>query len=426
MSKLAERAADEWRLGGTLVLASTIGFSFHSVMASATGLFMQPLGEEFGWSRAQTSMGISIAAVISALLSPFAGAMIDRWGSRRIALPGLIVMSLSVASFSLTNGVIAQWVALWLIYGVVSLSVKSTVWATAVSGSFSAARGFALGVTMCGAAVAQIITPPVTNALIEHFGWRVAYAAVGLGWGGIAFVFSALFLYDARDRRERARAASPERAAEAPPLEGLSLQQAWRDPSLWKLAISTLIIMTVTIAIMAHQFPLLTEAGVSRQNAALLASLGGVAGIAGKLVTGWLMDHAHARWVGGVTLAATSLTFLLLLEPFRTPALIVAAMLINGYASGSKLQICTYLTARYAGLRNFGTIFGFMASVIAFGSGLGPVFGGLVYDAYGDYTPFLIIGVFGSLISGGLILSLGAYPKWDKPGEAETPAPAPA
>ena len=87
-------------------------------------------------------------------------------------------------------------------------------------------------------------------------------------------------------------------------------------------------------------------------------------------------------------------------------------MLINGYAAGTKLQLVGYLTAAYCGMRNFGTIFGAMASLIAAGSGLGPLVGGLVFDFYGSYVPYLWGGIFGTLASAWLLYGLGPYPDW--------------
>ncbi len=412
MATAQAQVRSEWSIGWALVMAATIGFSFNSVMTAATGLFIKPLGEEFGWSRTVLTMGTPIASIASVLLSPLMGILIDRWGSRRIALPGLVIFSVSIAAFGLANGSVAQWVTLWVVYALASLMVKSTVWITAVSGMFNAQRGLAVGVTMAGAAIAQIVVPPLTNALIDNMGWRNAFTALGFGWGGISFLACALFLFDARDRDRRARKLAPDKPPASAQLRGLTLNQAWRNLDLWKIAISTLIIMTISIALLVHQYELLAEVGVSRTNAAFLASAAGFAGIAGKLMTGWLMDRWHARWVGGITLAVMSLTFIFLLEPFRSFPLIVVAMLINGYSGGAKLQICGYLTSRYAGMLYFGTIFGFMASVIAGGSGLGPLIGGMIFDSYGNYTPLFIIGIIGSLISGALLASLGAYPDW--------------
>jgi len=414
---LPATAAEEWRRRWPLVVAAIVGFSFHSVMTSFAGLFIGPVGDEFGWTKTQVTAGLSLSSVTVTILSPFFGVVIDRWGTRRLALPGLVMKAAVFASFALVSASVAQWLTIWFIYALTSLAVKSTVWTTAVAGVFTAGRGLALGVVMSGTALSQIIVPPLGNWLIGEFGWRAAFVWLGVGWGGAAFILCLFFLYDAHDDVRKARAAGDTNAKRVD-LPGLTLREAWRNSALWRIAISTFVMMLFTIALVVHQISILQESGVSRTSAAWLASLAGAAGIAGKLVTGRLLDRFRPNLVGGLTLAAAGLGFALLLEPFRTQTLIVVAMLINGYASGTKLQICAYLTSRYAGMKNFGTIFSVMASLIALGSGLGPVLGGIAYDLQGDYTLLLLGGIAGSLLSGAMIFGLGGYPDWDEQAPA--------
>jgi predicted MFS family arabinose efflux permease len=420
-------ARQEWRRHWTLVLAAAIAFSFTSVMTAAAGLFMLPLGQEFGWSRTLLSSGTSIAAVTTFLFSPVFGVLIDRLGTRRLALPGLVLMAATIASLSLLNGSVVMWFALWTVYAAASLATKSTVWTAAVASAFDASRGLALGLTLSGSALAQAITPPLTNYLINEFGWRMAFVWLGLGWGSLALALCLFWLFDGYDESRRKRAANPEAAVGKALLDapGLTIPEAWRSVALWRIAISTFVIMVVTIALVVHQIPILVEIGVDRTSAAYYAGMAGLAGVAGKLVTGWLLDRYPARWVGGLTLAATALTFILLLLPNRSAPIIFTAMFINGYAAGTKLQIAGFLTSAYGGMKNFGAIFGTMASLIAAGSGLGPIIGGLIYDAYGNYDPYLWFGIVGTLVSAFLIFGLGDYPEWVKrPHARGRPAPA--
>lgn len=417
-------AKEEWKSGWTLVMATFVGFSFLSIMTGSLSMFIEPVGNEFGWSRTLTSAGFTIASVITALLSPPFGILVDRYGSRRIALPGIIATICCIAAFSLANGSATQWFALWVIYAIVSISVKTTVWTAAVAGVFTSAQGLALGITLCGTAAAQAILPPLANWLIDDFGWRMAYVWLGVGWGGVTFVVCWFFLFDAHDRRKKEVLAAPLGAArgkggkaDRPDFPGLTISEAWRSLVLWRIAISTLVIMALTLGLTIHQIPILTEAGVSRTDAALLASLAGLAGIAGKLITGALLDRYNANWIGGLTLMATALAFGLLIEGVHSPALIVFAMIVNGYTQGTKLQINGYLTARFAGMKHFGTIYGFMNAVIAFGSAMGPLVAGFAYDLRGDYGFFLIAGVIGSIFCGLLLLTLPAYPNWNRKDE---------
>ena len=422
-SHSAPSAREEWRAGWTLVLAASMGFAFYSVMLASTGLFMGPLGEEFGWSRTLLSSGPSIATIVNAILGPFLGMLVDRFGARRVALPGLVLTSLSVASFSLLDGSQVQWVALWALFGVVSVSIKSTAWTAAVVGVFEKSRGLALGLTLSGTAVAQSAVPPLGNFLIEEFGWRGSFVWLGMGWGGITLVLCLLFLFDKRDRAARRRkadaAAGRETVGEEPvgELTGLTIPQAWRDSAIWRLAISNFIVMVLTMGLAIHLFPILTEAGVDRTRAAWLVGLSGVAGIVGKLVTGVLLDRFRPNWVGGITLGAAALAFALLLEGIRSPTLVLVALLVNGYAAGTKTHITGFLTAGYAGMKNFGAIYGVMSSLMALAAGMGPMLAGLVYDVSGDYRWFLVAGTVGCALGGLLIVSMPPYPDWSERGK---------
>lgn len=423
MTQPTHSSAQEWRRNWTLVLAAATGFSFMSIMTTAMGAFIGPLVQEFGWSRTVVSMGLPIAGVVSVLLSPLVGLFIDRHGPRRLALPGLVALMLSTAAFGLANGSVVQWVGLWLVAALASLAVTVNVWTSAVARVFSAARGLALGLTLAGTAVAQAVTPVLATWLIERFGWRAAFPIMGFGWGGVALVLCLLFFRLPGD----AAGGGPSKRPDTSALPGLTVAQAWRDPGLWRIAISTFLLMVLTIGLLIHQIPILVEAGVTPERAALLAGAGGLAGILGKLVTGVLVDRFRANWVGGITLGFTAFAFLLLTEGVRTPALIIVAMLINGYSAGTKLQICSYLTSRYGGLRNFGTIFGFIGSLTALGSALGPLLAGVVYDRTGGYEPFLIAGTMGCLLCGLLIVTLPRYPDWNEaPAEPALGPPEPA
>lgn len=417
MSDTRALARSEWRRHWPLVLAAATAFSFTSMMTAAMGLFLEPWTKEFGWSRTLVSSGMSITSISTFFLSPLGGVLIDRMGTRRLALPGLVLLAATIASLGLLDGSVWMWFALWTVYAAAALATKSTVWTAGVASAFDAGRGLALGLTLSGSALAQAITPPLTNWLIDAYGWRMALVWLGLGWGGLAIVMCFFLLFDGYDASRKARAEKGEAAPAKGPLSdapGLTISEAWRSPALWRIAISTFVIMLVTIALVVHQIPILVEIGIDRTTAAYYAGMAGLAGIAGKLVTGWLLDRYAARWVGGLTLASTALTFVLLLLPDRSAPIIFTAMFINGYAAGTKLQIAGYLTSAYGGMKNFGAIFGTLASLIAAGSGLGPLLAGMVYDRFGNYDPYLWVGIAGTLISAALIFGLPDYPEWVK------------
>lgn len=420
MSTRDDSQSAEWRRHWPLVLAAFLGYSFASCIYQALGLFIAPLTKEFGWSQTQITSGASIAAMIGVPLAPIVGAAIDRWGGRRVALPGLICVMLAMASMSLANGSSVQWMAIWAVYGVVAAFLNTTVWTYLVIGAFKAGRSLAISVALSGATFAGAIAPPLTQWLTDSLGWRNAFLWLGFGWGGAALVMSLLFLANRHEVRHRSGTQS------SSGLPGLSMKEAARSIPLLRIGLATLLIMTIGSILVVHRVPLLTEAGVSRATAAQLAGLSGLAGILGKLVTGWGMQKWDAGWVGGLAIGAMGIALLLLFDGFRTPTTIVVSMVVIGFAGGAKLQIAAYLTSVYAGARNFGKIFGVTASIIALAGGLGPVLGGMAHDMTGNYNLVILVGIPCCLLGAALLIRLGDHPDWSVPnrtGLAERSGP---
>lgn len=407
-------AAREWKNGWTMVLASFMGFYSFSIMISMMSAIMGPMGDEFGWSRTLLSAGTGMSSIVTMLFAPVFGVLLDRYGTRRIALPGVALSAIAVAAMATNTGSGAYWIGLWLFYALAGLFVNTPVWAQAVSSMFEKSRGLALAVALAGATAAHSTIPPISVWLIDAFGWRMAFVILGGGLGLVAVIVCYFFFYDASDRLRTLPPRQSSAVSQTPrKLSGLSLAEAWRSTALWRIGISILVIMALTIGFLVHQIEILIGTGVSRGNAAWLAGLAGAMGIVGKLVTGFLIDRYPGNLVGGLTMSAAGVAFFLLVGGIATPVLIVLAMMVNGYTAGAKLHITSYLTVRYAGMRNFGKIYGMMTSLVAVGAGIGPILAGMIYDSLGNYEPFLSSGAIALGLSAALLLSLPRYPNWE-------------
>ncbi|MCB2076731.1 MAG: MFS transporter [Novosphingobium sp.] len=404
-------ARREWIAHWPLVLAAMIGLSFTSVAAASIGLLMTPLADAFAWSRAQISLGLTIYALVAVPLSPFVGALIDRWGPRRLAIPGTILSALCFAAFGLMNGSIAQWLSLWLMYAIVTLAIKATVWTAAVSRAFSAGRGLALALTLSGSAIAMTLVPVLAQWIIDSYGWRQAYYALGLGWGGFVLLWVAMFFRDGRSG-SAIRHAPGNSQVPTVDMPGLELKEALRSIPLVKLAVATVTSITVISAVAIHQIPILTEGGLTREAAAGIAATAGASSIVDKLATGWMMDRWGSLSVAGASVGLPAGAFFLLSQGHGSVSLTTIAIVLLGYGNGAFIQLSAYLTGRYAGLRNFGKIFGVMASLIALGLGLGPLSAGFIFDLYGSYDLLLWSGIPAMLACGILVATLGPFPRF--------------
>jgi MFS family permease len=400
---------EEWRQSWPTVVAALVGMSFYSVITYSLSTFIGPLEHEFGWSRTALSSGLTIFATISMLGGPFVGLAVDRLGTRKIAITCMALSGLAFAAFSLVDGSLVQWTALYVVYGVVALGIKSTVWSAGISSVFSKGRSLALAVMLSGSAVGQTLAPITANALINAFGWRSAYIWLGLGWAGLALVLTVFLYFDAHARKARV---IDKTAAQGPVviLPGLTLPQAIRDPRVLRIGAATLLSSVVGSGVTVHLVRIVSESGIPMDRAVEIAALAGVAGIVGKLGCGWLLDKVQGSVIPFLGFAVGSLGHFLLIGLFSGALPLVVGVMCIGFASGAGLQISTYLISRYAGLRNFGTIMGTIASTMMAGAAIGPLFAGAVHDATGSYDLLETIAAPAMFVAALLFVGLGPYP----------------
>ena len=187
---------------------------------------------------------------------------------------------------------------------------------------------------------------------------------------------------------------------------GSAVNDAFRSPTFWKLALAVLLATTVVTGTVVHFVPLAIQFGIAPAKAGILVSVIGIAALSGRMVTGVLLDRINAKYIGGVAFALPAIALGALLASGGTfPALVAVAILV-GLASGAEFEIATYLISRFFGLRNFGTLFGFITGFAALATGLGAPLAGLAFDRLGSYDLAADTAVALSILSSLLILSL--------------------
>ncbi len=413
-------ATAEWRAHWPTVLASLFGVGLLTVYVYSTGIMIKPLEEEFGWTRAQISMGPSIVAVVGCLAAPFMGMAIDRFGARRIAIPGVIALCTAIGLLSQAQASIWSWWGLWFLVALAHPFIKPTVWVAAVSSLFTTGRGFALAVAFCGTGVGSSVTPILTNYLINNYGWRMAYVGTGILWVVVVLPLVLIGFYSARDKQRLAGPSAD--AAPVPVLTGMPAREALRSAAFIKITTATSVISACSVAMTVNLVPIFSEAGIDRNTAAGIASVTGLSGVVGKLLGGVLIDRFNAGRVVGIATAMPAISALLLIFlPGSIPASLVAVGLLS-FALGIELDGVGYLTSRHFGMRHFGLVFGVMAGALALTSGIGPVLANYAFDVTRSYLPLLWSVVPLAIVSGVLFMILGPYPVFETVDEEGKPA----
>ncbi|MGD9541037.1 MAG: MFS transporter [Parvularculaceae bacterium] len=385
------------------------------------GLFIQPIEQEYGWSRTEISFGLTLLSIICVLLAPFMGMIIDKLGARSLALPGMVVYCLAIASLSLVGKEVWMWWVGWFFVALGSVAIKPTVWAAAVSSYFSAGRGFAMAVALCGTGIGQALLPPLTNALVAELGWRAAYVVLGLGSAVIILPLLFFFFYDARESNRRKGVANVGRQT----MPGLDLREGFASFRFIFLAATALITTTGIVGIVVHFVPILSAGGLDRTTAAAAAGVIGLASMTGRLATGFLLDRIDGRIIGGISYSTPIITCLLMLQFDGTFEQALVLAVITGLSLGAEIDVLAYLASRYFGLRNYGTLYGTIVGLTTLGGGVGPLIAGFIYDTTGGYSLALMLFIPAFLAAALMIVSLGRYPVFAAPAmEPKTPASA--
>ena len=414
--KSSMSAVDEWRSFWPLPLAAAFGYSTAVLHAYSIGPFIEPLQQAFSWSRAQISVGITIAGVVGALFSVPIGLLVDRLGPRTIALIGVFLMTGAFALLGTATGGTTNWLLLWGLVAFGNLWLQATIWTSAVASRFEKSRGLAFAVTLSGASVAATVFPLLATWLIRAHGWRTAFMSMGGIWATLVFPILLLFFRGARDHGPgelpdsaadyRSTGRAPATVA-TPPAAGMSLADGFRSPAFYQLLLAAGLFTFTALGVIVHFVPILKDAGADPLAAAGIASLIGIFSILGRLGTGLLLDRVLGHVVGAAVFLLPIVACGLLLSQGANPLCQSAAAAIFGLTVGAEVDVIAYLASQHFGLKHFGVFSGAMIGALALGAAFGPLAAGGAFDMYGSYRQFLMLTMVFMAASSLALITLG-------------------
>jgi predicted MFS family arabinose efflux permease len=294
-----------WLVAGVAFVTLVGAAAFRSV----PGVLMDPLHEEFGWSHGTIGLAVSINLMLFGLFSPFAAALMDRFGIRRVVV-GALALVASGSGLTVFMSQAWQLMLLWgVLVGVGTGSMSMAFVATVTSRWFVARRGLVSGVLTAGNATGQLVFLPVVAHLATEHGWRTAALVTGLA--ALAVVPLVLLLLrdhpaDLGLRAYGATAAEPGPPPHAPTGSSAGralsvLATATRSSTFWLLAGGFAICgMSTNGLIATHFVPAAHDHGMPSTTAASLLAVVGIFDVVGTILSGWLTD----RWDPRVLLLA--------------------------------------------------------------------------------------------------------------------------
>jgi MFS family permease len=402
-------ARQEWRDNWKAVLAGGCGMALAAVPAYTIGVVIQPLQNEFGWTRAEISAGPMIPSVVAVFLGPVIGWWIDRYGPRRLAVLGVIISCLSMGLLSTTTSSIWSWWLLWaLTMTTAAMLTKPVIWIAATSSLFDTGRGFALAVTLCGAALPAILIPSFVNYLDEQYGWRGAFIILATVCGVVLMPVVLLFFTSNKDKSSIKNLKMPPDTdnSNGDHVPIIKLITSFKFICITFAAL--LMVMSVA-PILLNMVPILFSLGHSRTTATIVAGVIGFGTTSGRLVSGYLLDRLNGNLIcAGSALLPIVSSVLLLSMPGSLEAAIIATLFL-GLAAGAEWDSVSYLVSRHFDLRNFGILFGTLGGLLGMVNGVGPVLVSYIFDVTHSYNLALMLQAPLCIFAAVLFLALGPY-----------------
>ena len=356
----------------TLVLVQGATFTFP--------VFLVPLSREFGGLRGVAAAAFSLHNLVVGLTATVVDPLMGRFGERRVFAGGAVVLGTGLV----LAGTAASPLGLVLWYSVVAGlgagllgSVAQTVM---LSRWFPRARGTVVGLALSGQGVGIFIFGPLSALLIERFGWRTAFAALGLGIGALLLPTNAL-----------APGAPPETppdpGATARPAPGPGIADILGTARFWCFAAAFFFTPVSNFMVATHAVAHLVGAGIAPRAAAAAFGVLGLLSAFGRASFGALSDR-----VGRIPAALASygmtvvgVAALMLIGAGAPAGLLYAFVVFFGLTFGARGPIIAALAADVYGGRRYGTVLGLITLGNRVGSAIGPWLGGAIYDWTGSY-----------------------------------------
>jgi MFS family permease len=384
-------------------------------MRNTFTVFYPVIVQDFGWTRGITAIMYSLTLLCYGLVAPAAGGLVDRFNPKFILAAGGLMVGSGIALCSFAT---ETW-HFYLLYGVmvaVGLSlIGITPLSTIITNWFPHRRGFVFGLLGAGFGV-SLVSAPVFQYLISGFGWRTAYAIIGVA--AMAIIVPLILLFIKRNPAHGSLGAPIVDLPDTPVTSGAqtrapqanrhwTARDALRTNTFRIFLIISFCNMGVGLQIvLAHEVYFLQDMGYTPMAAATVFSVFGASYVAGT-VSSFLSDRVGRTYVfiGGSLLAVFGVVLLMLLQDNPGVVIPIVFAICGGYGMGIAPPACYAAVAdRFHG-RHYGSIQGTMILACSLGGTIGPWLGGVLHDLSGNYQSTLAIVVC-ILMTGALLMWL--------------------
>jgi len=387
---------------GWWVVAAAFALTFLGFGSAYTfSAFIEQLQHDFGASRGSVSLVFSLAGFLYFGLGIVSGPLADRFGSRPLALIGMILLGVGLGLASAAQNLVEVYLAYGLGVGL-GCGCAYVPAIGAVQRWFVRRRGLASGLAVAGIGVGTLVMPPLASVLIGALGWRGAYVALGalaliLG-GGMALLL---------ENDPSGRGLNPdgdEQAAQSAQTGGTSVGDAIRSRRFVSLYIACLICSFGVFVPFVHLVPFARDHGIGSSMAALLLGVVGLGSTVGRFFLGTIADRMGRERSLVMMFVGMAASLSIWALSAGAWSLAIFALVYGVFYGGWVAVLPTVVMDRFGG-RNVSGIIGVLYTSVAFGTLIGPSAAGFVFDLSHSYELPIVAAAATSVLA-ALIVAL--------------------
>lgn len=407
-----------------VVAAGFIAQLVASGLRSTFGVYLNPIETDLGVTRSNIALVASLSILMNGLIQPVVGHLLDRYGTRAVAIGCLSIAAGGIVVSSFVTGL---W-QLYITFGIVvsaAVGGPSTVMATVVATRwFVKHRGLVLGLMSSANAAGQLILIPLAMQLNLVYGWRMSYLLFGIGMAVLVLPLGLVIRHDPKDIGKQpvgaGEAASSVKARQlSDDARKTPLVVAMRTRDFWMLALAFFVCgYTAAGTVSTHLVAFTAERGFDGMIAAAAVGLMGAVSFAGTILTGIITDRIGYKNPLAVIYFFRGLALLFLLIVTDALSLNVFAVLF-GLAYFATVVPTSALTGNIFGRLSVGTVFGVVFMTHQIGGAIGSYVTGLIFDLTGTYYLAILLAAILCFVASAMILSMKVH-------RVGVPAPAPA
>jgi MFS family permease len=367
----------------------TVGVAFGA--RNAFAVFLIAVVEEFHWSRGLASGALMAGAILWTLSAPVIGVLLDRYGPRVVLPVGALTMAAGFVVSGLARGAAEFYLGMGVLVGVGFAALTMTSQATFLSNWFVRKRGLAIGAAAAGIGCGILIVVPLTQRWIAAYGWRAAYFILAALIAGVIAPLNYIFQRQTPEalglKADFGATAARPHGAPSAAAASPRLAEALKTGRFWLFAFGVLAGAIPLHLVLIHQVAAVSDAGFSRDAAALGLGMIGLFTAPAMVAMGFLADRIGRQWsylLGSASLMA-GIFLLLLLGEAPQAWLLYAFPPFVAFGFSSRQSLYPTMAADLFHGKSFGAIIGAIALFIGAGAGIGPWIGGVMHDATGSY-----------------------------------------